>query len=138
MVKAEGLCFLLGLLGEEDGLDVGEDAALGDGDAGEELVELLVVADGELEVTRDDAGLLVVASRVAGQLQHLGCQVLHDGGQVDGGTRTHPLGVVALPQETVDTTHGELEPRPAGPRLGLPLHLASLATTRHSASCWSC
>ena len=38
----------LGLLGEEDGLDVGEDAALSDGDAVEEFVELLVVADGEL------------------------------------------------------------------------------------------
>ena len=49
-----------GLLGQEDGLDVGQDAALGDGDAGQQLVQLLVVADGELDVARDDALLLVV------------------------------------------------------------------------------
>jgi hypothetical protein len=35
--------------------------ALGDDDGPEQLVELLVVADGELQVARDDAGLLVVA-----------------------------------------------------------------------------
>ena len=32
-----------GLLGQEDGLDVGQDAALGDGDAGQQLVQLLVI-----------------------------------------------------------------------------------------------
>ena len=41
-------------------MDVREHTALGDGDAAEQLVELLVVADGELQVPRDDAGLLVV------------------------------------------------------------------------------
>merc|ERR550519_185752 len=46
-----------GLLGEEDGLDVGQDAALGDSNAGQQLVQLLVVPDGELEVPRDDPGL---------------------------------------------------------------------------------
>ena len=38
---------LLGLLGEEDGLDVGQDTSLGDGDTGQKLVQLLVVTDGE-------------------------------------------------------------------------------------------
>ena len=33
----------LALLGEEDGLDVGQDAALGNGDAGQELVQLFVI-----------------------------------------------------------------------------------------------
>jgi len=50
----------LGLLREKHGVDVREHTALGDGDAAEQLVELLVVADGELQVPRDDAGLLVV------------------------------------------------------------------------------
>ena len=48
-----GLLDLLGLgsrLGDEHGVDVGEDTALGDGHAAEELVELLVVADGQLDV----------------------------------------------------------------------------------------
>jgi hypothetical protein len=42
-------------------MDVGEDTTLRDDDLAEEAVELLVVADGELKVTGDDAGLLVVA-----------------------------------------------------------------------------
>jgi hypothetical protein len=45
---------------------------VGDGDAGEQLAELLVVADGEEQVARHDAGLLVVLRGVAGQLQDLG------------------------------------------------------------------
>ena len=77
---------LLGLLGEEDGLDVGQDTSLGDGDTGEKLVQLLVVPDGELEVTGDDSGLLVVTGSVASQLEDLSGEVLHDGGHVDGGT----------------------------------------------------
>ena len=38
------------LLGQEDGLDVGQHSALGDGDSGQQLVELLVVTDGELKM----------------------------------------------------------------------------------------
>jgi hypothetical protein len=39
-------------------VDVRQDAAAGDGDGAQELVQLLVVADGELDVARDDARLL--------------------------------------------------------------------------------
>ena len=59
------------LLGEKDGLDVGQDTALGDGHAGHQLVQLVVVADGQLHVARVDARLLVVAGGVAGQLEDL-------------------------------------------------------------------
>ena len=62
----------------------------------EELAQLLIVADSQLDVAGDDSGLLVVASGVAGQLEHLGGQVLEDGSQVDGGTGTDALGVAAL------------------------------------------
>ena len=58
LMHAERLRGLGHLLGEKDGVDVREDAALCDGNATEELVQLLVVADGELDVARDDAGLL--------------------------------------------------------------------------------
>merc|ERR1719382_1372880 len=122
---------LLGLLGEEDGLDVGEDTALGDGHTGKQLVQLLVVTDGQLEVTGDDPGLLVVTGSVASQLEDLSCQVLHDGGHVDGGTSSYTLGVVSLAEETVNTSHGELESSTAGPGLCLSLDLASLAASRH-------
>ncbi len=122
---------LLGLLGQEDSLDVGEDTTLGDGHTGEQLVELLIVADGQLEVAGDDPGLLVVPGGVAGQLEDLSGQVLHDGGHVDRGAGANTLSIVALPQQAVDTAHGELESSTAGPGLCLSLNLASFAASRH-------
>ena len=100
---------ILSLLGEEDLVNVGKDTTLGDGDLMKQLVELLVVANGKLKVAWDDAGLLVVTSSVSSQLEDLSGQVLEHGGEVDGGTSTDTLGVVALAEETVDTTHGELK-----------------------------
>ena len=38
-------------------MDVRQDAAAGDGDGAQELVELLVVADGELDVARDEESI---------------------------------------------------------------------------------
>jgi hypothetical protein len=90
-------------------VNVGEDTTLGDGDVSEKLVQLLVVADGELEMAGDDTGLLVVAGSVSGQLEDLSRQVLEDGSEVDGCTGTDTLGVVALAEQTVDTADGERE-----------------------------
>lgn len=97
-----------GLLGQKDGLDVRQNTTLGDRNAGQKLVQLLVVTDGQLQMTRDDSRLLVVASGVTGQLEHLSGQVLHDGCQVDWGAGTDSLGVVALAQQTVNSADGEL------------------------------
>jgi hypothetical protein len=88
-------------------VDVGEDTTLGDGDVTQELVQLLIVADGKLEVTGDDTGLLVVTGGVTSQLEDFSSEVLEDGSQVDGSTGTNTLGVVALAEQTVDTTNGE-------------------------------
>ena len=52
-------------------VNVGEDTTLGDGDMAKELVQFLIITDGELKMTRDDTGLLVVASGVTGQLKNL-------------------------------------------------------------------
>ena len=52
-------------------MDVGHDAAAGDGGAAEQLGELLVVAHRELDVARHNAGLLVVPRRVPGELKNL-------------------------------------------------------------------
>ena len=92
----ERLGLLGGLLREEDRVDVREHTARRDGDAAEELVELLVVADGELDVPRDDAGLLVVAGGVAGELEDLSAEVLEDGREVDRGAGADAGGVAAL------------------------------------------
>lgn len=82
---AGGLLGFAGLLGEQDSLDVGENTTLGDGHSREQLVQLLVVADGQLQMTGDDPRLLVVASGVTCQLEHLSCEVLHHCCQVDWG-----------------------------------------------------
>ena len=99
----------LGLLGQKHSLDVGQDTTLGDGHAGQKLVQLLVVADGQLKVTGDDSGLLVVTGGVSCQLQNFGGEVLEHGSQVDGGSSSNTLGIVALAEKTVDTADGELK-----------------------------
>lgn len=65
-------------------MNVGENTTLGNGDVSQELVQLLIVADGELEVTGNDTGLLVVTGGVTGQLEDFGGQVLKHGSEVDG------------------------------------------------------
>ena len=67
-------------------VDVGEDTALGDGDVAEQLVQFLIVSDGELEMTRDDTGLLVVTGSIASQLENFGREVFEDSSEVDGST----------------------------------------------------
>ncbi len=129
-----GSTTLLGLLGQERVVDVGQDTSLSDGDVSEQLVQLLVVADGELEVAGNDTGLLVVAGSVTGQLEDLSSQVLEDGSEVDGGTSTDALGIVALAEVTVDTTDGELKTglgRARGRVLGSRSRLATRFAARH-------
>ncbi|CAG1988439.1 unnamed protein product [Fusarium graminearum] len=60
-------------------------------------------------MTGDDTGLLVVASSVTSQLEDFSSEVLEDGSEVDGSTGTDTLSVVALSEETVDTTDRESE-----------------------------
>ena len=67
-------------------MNVWQDTTLCNGDVSKKLVQLLVVADGELEMTGNDAGLLVIACGVAGQLEDLSSQVLKNGCKVDGST----------------------------------------------------
>jgi hypothetical protein len=109
---------------------------------------LFVVSDGELEMTRDNTLLLVITSCVSSKLKNLGSEVLEDSGEVDWtswresavgirrkssgrrtrSTGTDTLGVVALLEETVDTTDWELETSLGRAGLGLAVTAASLAT----------
>lgn len=120
------LARLAGLLGQKVLVDVGQDTTLCDGDVSEQLVQLLIVSDGELEMSGDDTGLLVVAGSVTSQLENLSSEVLEDGGEVDGSTGTDTLSVVALAEQTVDTTNGEGETGLAGTGLSV-LGTAGLA-----------
>ena len=90
-------------------MNVGQHTTLGNGDVSQKLVQLFIVPDGELEMTGNDTGLLVVAGSVASQLKNFGSEILEDSSQVDGSASTNALSVVALPQKTVDTTNRERE-----------------------------
>jgi hypothetical protein len=114
------------LLGEKVLVDVGENTTLGNGDVTQELVQLLIVADGKLEVTGNDTGLLVVAGGVSSQLENLSSEVLEDGSEVNGSTGTDTLSVVALAEQTVNTANGEGQTSLGGTGLRV-LATASLA-----------
>ena len=90
-------------------VNVWQDTTLCDCDVAQKFVQLLIVTDGELEMTWDDTSLLVVTSGVTRQLKDFGCKVLEDCSKVDWSTSTNTLSVVALSQETVDTTDRECE-----------------------------
>lgn len=89
--------------------DVGEDTAFGNGGVGEELVEFLVVSDGQKDVSWDDSGLLVVLGGITGQLEDLSGEVLKDSCQVDWGSGTDSFGVVGMSEESTNSTDWELE-----------------------------
>ena len=56
------LLSLAGLLGQKHGVDVWEDAALGNGDSGQELVQLLVVADGQCMMVIDNGKVVEICA----------------------------------------------------------------------------
>ncbi|XP_073502315.1 uncharacterized protein [Phyllobates terribilis] len=99
----------LGLLGQQHGLDVGQDASLGNGHPTQQPVELLVIAHRQLQVTGDDAGLLVVPGSIAGQFQDLSSQILQHSGQIDRSAGADSLGIIALAEKPVHTADWELE-----------------------------
>ena len=68
------------LLCKEEALDVGEDTAGGDCACSSELAELLIVADGELDMTRHNGLLFVLSAGITGEVKDLLREVLHDSG----------------------------------------------------------
>ena len=90
-------------------MDVGEDTAGCDGDAAHELVELLVVADGELDVPWDDARLLVVASSIACELEDLSGEVLENRREVNRCTCSNAGGDLHLLNVSCNTADRELK-----------------------------
>lgn len=120
---------LLLLLGEKDGVDVGQHTTGRDGHTSEKFVELLIVAHGQLDVARDDAGALVVAGSVSGKLEDFSGQVFHDGGHVHGGTRANAGGVASTAQVPGDTSDGELKSSASRSRSGFASLLATSSFT---------
>ena len=90
-------------------MDVWQDTTLRNCNVPQKLVQLLIVADGELEMTRDDTGLLVVTGGIASKFEDFSSEVFKYSCKVDWGTSTDTLSVVALSEETVDTADWESE-----------------------------
>ena len=63
---------------------LGEHNPLGDGNTTEEPVQFFVIADGELKVTRDNAGAVVVTSSITGEFEDLSCQILQAAARYTG------------------------------------------------------
>ena len=101
--------FLLAALGDKNRVDVGKNTALSDSNTTEKLVELLVIADGKLDVAGDNTSLLVVTGSVTGKLKDLSSEVLEDGSKVDRGSGTNTGGELALLQVAANTGDRELK-----------------------------
>ena len=114
-------------------MDVGENTAGGDGDLAQELVQLLVVADGQLDVSGDNSLLLSLLGGVSGQLEDLGDEVLEHGGEVHGGTRADSAGITTVLQETTNAADRELQTSLGALRLRTCL-LGGLSTSSFSFS----
>lgn len=106
---ADGFARLGRLLWQKILVDVWKDTTLCDSDMAQQLVQLLIVSDGELKMPGNDTGLLVVTGGVSGQLENFGSQVLENGSQIDGSTSSNSLGVVALPQESMNSADWKRE-----------------------------
>ena len=67
-------------------MNVGKDTTLCNGDVTEKLVQFFVVSNGELEMTWDDTGLLVITGSIASQLEDFGSEVFENSREVNGRT----------------------------------------------------
>ena len=90
-------------------MDVRENTSGRDRDVSEKFVELLIVSDGELNVTRDDSGTLVVSGGISCQLQDLSSEVLKDSCHVNGSSTSESRGEVHASHVSCDTSNGELK-----------------------------
>ena len=61
---------LLGLLRQQDRVDVRQDTTRRDRDRPQQLGQFLVVSDGQLDVSRYDSGLFVVSGGVPGEFEN--------------------------------------------------------------------
>ena len=107
--RAQNLLGLLGLLGQEHLVHVGEDTTSSNGDVAEELVQLFVVADSELKVAGDDAAALVVAGGISSELQDFSAQVLEHSSEVDWCSSSEARCQVLLAHVTGNASDRELQ-----------------------------
>ena len=88
-------------------MDLGEHSTLRKGRGAQDLVQLIVVADGQLEMARCNGLLLLLFGGIPSEFDDLTGEILEDGGHEDTGTPTNLGGVATLPEHTVAATHWE-------------------------------
>jgi len=105
-------------------VDVGDDTTASNSGL-DESVELLVAADGQLQVARGDALHLQVLGGVTCELEHFSGEVLKDGGRVDSrGSTDARASIHSALEEAVDSSNGELQAGSGRPGLGSFLGLS--------------
>ena len=108
---SDGLGSSLSHAAEEEALDVGEGTASGNGSSGHQFVELVIVADGDLQVARiDDWCLLIrlaLLGSLASDLNDLSGDVLEDCGGKDTSSLSNLLGIAASLEHGAGATDWE-------------------------------
>lgn len=66
---------LVWFLGHQDRMDERQNSSLWNGDAFQQLIQLFIIADGQMQMTRNDALLLVVSSSVTSKFHNFSHQV---------------------------------------------------------------
>jgi len=107
---------LLGLLRQQDGVNVRQDTAGRDGDGAQKLGQFLVVANGELDVARHDARLLVIARGVTREFEHFSREVFLHASKTN---QTHP----SVTSSTFHPTPRVTELERLSPPLSLPARI---------------
>jgi hypothetical protein len=128
--------FGFGLFWQQYGMNVGQDTTGRDRDAAEQLVQFLIVANGERNVPWHDTGLFVVTGGVTGQFENLSAQILEHGRQIHGSARPHAGRVFALSEIPTDTTHGELQAGLGRGRSALLVSTTAFSFSFAGHGCW--
>ena len=125
MLGSDSLGASLALLAKQEAMDVRENTASGNGRPSNQLVEVLVVRDGQMQVTRLDNARLLLLSSLASQIANLAGKVLQDGSCVDASTDGDSVGVSTHLKHAVHSAHGEDQTCPDVPSSPLLLQLLS-------------
>jgi len=110
-MNADLLGFLRRLLRQKHRVNVRQHPAARDGHRAQKLGQLLIVADRQLHVSRNNSALLVISARVPRQFQDFRAQVFEHGGQIHRRAGADARGVLARFQVARDAPDGELKPR---------------------------
>ena len=107
MLRSDSFGALLTLFAEQEATDVGDNTAAGNRGLRNQLVQVLIVRDGQKDMTRLDRLLFLLRSSLASQIANLTAQVLEDGRGVDARSGADLVAVAPRPEHAVASAHGE-------------------------------